>query len=48
MHAQVEPHHEVLIFDALAVEEFAKVLLGTSGIVDILHTVSILFRVVVF
>lgn len=48
MHAQVEPHHQVLIVDALAVEELAVVLLGMRRIIDFLNTIHQVLRIVIF
>jgi hypothetical protein len=46
VHAQVEPYNQILIFDILAVEKLAEVLLRMCRVANVLHTIGIHFGVV--
>jgi len=39
VHAEIEPDHQILIFDLLTVEEFGKVLLRSRGQIRVLYAV---------
>jgi hypothetical protein len=47
VHAQVEPHDDVLVVDALAAKELAKVVLRLGSEVDVLPAVGVRLLVVV-